>query len=147
MLHPFQREAIYSELADAVGAAHVSVQASERLIYTGDWSWMSQVWLDRGEQPPLPDFVAHPGSASEIGSLLRIAGRHGLPVVPWGGGSGSQGGAAPLYGGIVLDTKRLNQIIAIDEQSLTVRAQAGVIGTTLEWALNERGLTLPHYPS
>ena len=48
MLHSFQREAIYSELADIVGPAYISTQTSDRLIYTGDWSWMSQVWLDRG---------------------------------------------------------------------------------------------------
>jgi alkyldihydroxyacetonephosphate synthase len=147
VLHVFQREAIYSELADALGGAYVSTRQTDRLIYTGDWSWMSQVWLDRGEHPPLPDFVTHPGTPAEVSRVLRIASRHGLPVVPWGGGSGSQGGAAPLYGGIILDTKRLDQILEIDEQSLTVRAQSGVIGTTLEWALNERGLTLPHYPS
>jgi alkyldihydroxyacetonephosphate synthase len=146
-LHNFQREAIYSELADIVGPAHVSDKVSDRLIYTGDWSWMSQVWLDRGEQPPTPDFVVHPGSPGEISRLLQVAAIHGLPIVPWGGGSGTQGGAAPLYGGIVLDTKRLDRIMEIDERSLTVRAQAGVIGTTLEWALNEHGLTLPHYPA
>jgi alkyldihydroxyacetonephosphate synthase len=146
-LHEFQREAIYSELSDILGASAVSVRPSDRLIYATDWSWMSQAWLDRGEQPPLADFVVYPGSAAEIASVLQVAARHGLPVVPWGGGSGSQGGAAPIYGGIVLDTKRLDQILSIDEQSLTVRAQAGVIGTTLEWALNEHGLTLPHYPS
>ena len=147
MLHSFQREVISSELADIVGPEHVSTQASDRLIYTGDWSWMSQLWLDRGEQPPMPDFVVHPGAAVEIGRVLQVAASYGLPVVPWGGGSGTQGGAAPLYGGIVLDTKRLDRIIAIDERSLVVQAQAGVIGTTLEWALNERGLTLPHYPA
>jgi alkyldihydroxyacetonephosphate synthase len=147
VLHSFQREAIYSELADIVGQDHVSTQASDRLIYTGDWSWMSQMWLDRGEQPPLPDFVVHPASAEEIGRVMRVAAGHGLPVVPWGGGSGTQGGAAPLFGGIVLDTKRLDRILEIDERSLTVRTQTGVIGTTLEWALNERGLTLPHYPA
>jgi alkyldihydroxyacetonephosphate synthase len=147
VLHSFQREAIYSELADIVGPAYISTQTSDRLIYTGDWSWMSQVWLDRGEQPPLPDFIVHPGSAAEISRVMHVAGSYGLPVVPWGGGSGTQGGAAPLYGGIILDTKRLDRILDIDERSLVVRAQAGVIGTTLEWALNEHGLTLPHYPA
>jgi alkyldihydroxyacetonephosphate synthase len=147
VLHAFQREAIYSELADAIGAAFVSTRPSDLLIYTGDWSWMSQVWLDRGAAPPTPDFVVHPRSAEEVARVLRVAGRHGLAVVPWGGGSGTQGGAAPLYGGIVLDTKRLDRILEIDERSLTVRAQAGVIGTTLEWALNEHELTLPHYPA
>ena len=79
VLHPFQREAIYSELADALGPDHVSVSASDRLIYTGDWSWMSQVWLDRGEQPPLPDFIAHPGTPAEVCAVLQIATRHRLP--------------------------------------------------------------------
>jgi alkyldihydroxyacetonephosphate synthase len=147
VLHSFQREVLASELADIVGPQHISSLDSDRLIYTGDWSWMSQMWLDRGEQPPLPDFIVHPGSAAEISRVLRVAASHGLPVVPWGGGSGTQGGAAPLYGGIVLDTKRLDRILEIDERSLTVRAQAGINGTTLEWALNERGLTLPHYPA
>ena len=147
MLHSLQREAIYTELADIVGPEYVSIQASDRLIYAGDWSWMSQLWLDRGEQPPTPDFIVHPGSATMIGQIMQVAAGHALPVVPWGGGSGTQGGAAPLYGGIVLDTKRLDGILMIDERSLVVRAQAGVIGTTLEWALNERGLTLPHYPA
>jgi alkyldihydroxyacetonephosphate synthase len=108
---------------------------------------MSQLWLDRGERPPMPDFIVHPGSAAEIGRVMQVAAIYGRPVVPWGGGSGSQGGAAPLYGGIILDTKRLNRILEIDEQSLVVRAQTGIIGTTLEWELNERGLTLPHYPA
>ncbi len=143
----FQSEAIAAELADAVGYEHVSSEAGELLIYTGDWSWMSQMWLDRGERPPLPDFVVHPGSAQEVAAVLRVAATYKLPVVPWGGGSGTQGGAAPLFGGIVLDTKRLNRILEIDERSLLVRAQTGIIGTTLEWALNERGLTLPHYPA
>ncbi len=146
-LHNFQREALYSELVDIVGPEHVSAKESDRLIYTGDWSWMSQLWLDRGERPPMPDFIVHPGSAAEIGRVMQVAAIYGRPVVPWGGGSGSQGGAAPLYGGIILDTKRLNRILEIDEQSLVVRAQSGIIGTTLEWELNERGLTLPHYPA
>jgi len=71
-LHDFQREAIYSELSDILSASAVSVRASDRLIYATDWSWMSQVWLDRGEQPPTADFVVHPGSAAEIASLPGV---------------------------------------------------------------------------
>jgi alkyldihydroxyacetonephosphate synthase len=39
----------------------------------------------------------------------------------------------------------MDKIIAIDEQSLTVTAQAGINIAQLEWALNEKGLMLPHY--
>ena len=138
---------ILSELADVVGVEHVSTRASDLLVYSTDWSWMPQMWLDRGQEPVAADVIVHPGSPEEISGVLKIANVYRLPVVPWGGGSGTQGGAAPIFGGIVLDVKRLDQIVEIDEVSLTVRDQAGIVGTQLEWALNEKGLTLPHYPA
>ena len=70
-----------------------------------------------------------------------------MPVVAWGGGSGTQGGAVPVNGGLVIDLRGLDRIIEIDERSMTVTAQAGVNGNVLERALNERGLMLPHYPA
>jgi alkyldihydroxyacetonephosphate synthase len=140
-------EMVLTELADIVGEERVSTRESDKLVYSTDWSWMPQMWLDRGMTPPSPDCVVHPESAEEISAILKVAGRHRMPVVPWGGGSGTQGGAAPIYGGILLDLKRLDRILDINENSLTVTAQAGVIGSVLEMALNRRGLTLPHYPS
>ncbi len=140
-------EMIETELADVVGPAHVSTRASDKLVYATDWSWMPQMWLDRGAPPPSPDWIIHPGSPEEISRLLTVANAYRLPVVPWGGGSGTQGGAAPIYGGILLDLKRLDRIGPINTTDLTVTAQAGVIGAVLEKALNEQGLTFPHYPA
>ncbi len=136
-----------SELEEVVGSSHISTRESDRLVYATDWFWLPQMWLDRGEQLRTPDYIVHPGSSAEVAEILKIANKFRVPVVPWGGGSGSQGGALPIFGGIVLDTKRLNRILEIDERSLTVTAQAGINGSQLEWALNDRGLTLPHYPA
>ncbi|HLV01415.1 MAG TPA: FAD-binding oxidoreductase [Acidobacteriota bacterium] len=142
-----QREMIFSELEDVVGADHVSTRQVDQLIYSTDWSWMPQMWLDRGLIPARADFIVHPGSVEEISELLKIANAYRLPIVPWGGGSGTQGGAIPTYGGIIIDLKRLNKILEVNEESLYVCAQAGINGTQLEWALNEKNLTLPHYPA
>jgi alkyldihydroxyacetonephosphate synthase len=147
MTKTIQHEMIRSELEEVVGEAFISTRESDRLVYATDWFWVPQMWLDRGEQPSKPDFIVHPGSAGEISEIMQIANNFRIPVIPWGGGSGSQGGALSTYGGIILDTKRLDKIIEIDEKSLTVTAQAGINGTQLEWALNEKGLTLPHYPA
>lgn len=145
MRRGIQSEMIRSELAEVVGEAFISTRESDRLVYSTDWSWMPQMWLDRGEHLATPDYIVHPASAEEISQIMKIANTYRIPVVPWGGGSGSQGGALPTYGGILVDTKRMDKIIEIDEKSLTVTAEAGIIGTQLEWALNEKGLTLPHY--
>ena len=147
MTHRFDIETIRRELVAVLGERHVSIRETDKLVYSADWSWMLQMWLDRGLEPTQPDFIVHPGSAADVSEIMRIAARHRLPVVPWGGGSGSQGGAGPVFGGILLDTKRMNRIIEINENCLTVTAEAGIIGTQLEWALNEQGLTLPHYPA
>ena len=66
---------------------------------------------------------------------------------PGAAAPGTQGGAVPVHGGLVIDLRALDQIVEIDERSMTVTAQAGVNGDVLERALNERGLMLPHYPA
>ncbi len=148
MIQPgIQHEMIRSELEEIVGEPHISTRQADRLVYATDWFWLPQMWLDRGQQPRMPDYIVHPGTVEEIAEIMKIANSYRIPVIPWGGGSGSQGGALSIYGGIILDLKRLNRIIEIDTHSLTVTAEAGINGTQLEWALNEKGLMLPHYPA
>ena len=67
--------------------------------------------------------------------------------MPWGGGSGTQGAAIPIHGGVIIDLTRMDRIVEIDEHSMTVTAEAGVNGKRLEAELNQRGLMLPHYPA
>jgi alkyldihydroxyacetonephosphate synthase len=135
------------ELRAIVGDEGVTDREVDRLAYATDTYWVSQMWLDRGVTPPTPDVVVRPEEAQQVADILGLAARHGIPATPWGGGSGSQGGALALYGGILIDLKRLNRLIEIDTTSLTVTAQAGINGRTLEWAINKQGLTLAHYPA
>jgi alkyldihydroxyacetonephosphate synthase len=147
MRQGIQSEMIRSELEEVVGQDFISVDKSDLLVYSTDWSWMPQMWLDRGQPLMPPDYIVHPGSPQEISDIMEIANKYRIPVIPFGGGSGTQGGALSIFGGIMLDLKRLDKIIEIDEQSLTVTAEAGLILSQLEWVLNEKGLTLPHYPA
>ena len=143
----FLKDLIHCEIMDIVGGGDVSVSEVDRYAYSTDYYWIPRMWLDRLQQPCLPDFVVHPESAAEITRLLKVANRFRLPVVPYGGGTGSQGGTIPLIGGIVLDLKKMNRIVEINEKSLTVTAQTGINGQELEWELNRHGLTLAHYPA
>src|SRR5829696_2522863 len=93
------------------------------------------------------EIVVRPGTEEDVAAILAIADEQGTPVVPWGGGSGTQGGALAIHGGIVIDLRSLNEIVEIDDVSMTVTVQAGVNGRLLEAELNGRGLMLPHYPA
>lgn len=147
MMYPLQSKMIESELVDIVGQDYVLTSEADRIIYGVDYFWLPRMLVDRKQTPPLPDFVALPGSVEELAAIVKLTNVHQIPVIPWGGGSGTQGGIIPVYGGITVDLKRLNRIIKIDDQSYTVTAQAGINGYELECQLIEQGFTLPHYPA
>src|SRR3954470_19204615 len=134
-------------LAAVLGPDAVHTADAQLDAYTADTYWPAIAARAAGTPLGRPDIVAVPRSEDDVAAALRIAGRYEVPVVAWGGGSGTQGGAVPVDGGLVIDLRGLDRIIEIDERSLTVTAQAGVNGRELERVLNERGLMLPHYPA
>ena len=107
---------------------------------------MSQFLRYRDLPLPVADVVVRPSTTDQVEGIVRIASEYLVPVVPRGGGSGTQGGTFALYGGIAVDLTRMDRIIEVDESSLTVTVQAGIDGSVLEKELNDQGLTLPHYP-
>lgn len=147
MISDFQWHLIESELVDIVGADHVLTDEADRLIYGVDVYWVPRLVIDRGNTPPLPHLVVLPGSTEEVARVVRLANTYRVPLIPWGGGSGSQGGIVPIYGGITIDLKRLDRVLDVNEQAQTVTAQTGINGYALESMLNSRGYTLPHYPA
>lgn len=140
-------EMIRSELTWAVGDEHVQTNDADKLGHSIDYYWVPECWHDRGEKPTPPDFVVHPGNAQEVAEVLKIANTHKIPVIPWGGGSGSQGGALPIYGGIVLDMKRMNKVLAIDPVSMTVTVEVGINTQHLEWEVEKAGYSTMHFPA
>ena len=100
-LRGFMHEMILTELEDAVGVENVSHSSDQKLAYGTDYFWLARMTVDKGGNPALPDYVVRPGCAEEVSKVLKIANYYKLPVQTWGGGSGSQGGALPMAGGIV----------------------------------------------
>lgn len=142
-----QKKYLECELADIVGRENLLTDKDELLFYGVDVMWIPRMYIDRGLEPPIPDFVVLPKNAEQVSRVIKLANRYKIPVVPWGGGSGSQGGIMPVYGGITLDLKRLNKIIKIDKDAQTVVAEGGINQYELESALNAQGYSLPHIPA
>ena len=143
----FMTEFIRSELEDAVGTENVSSTKGEKLAYGTDYFWVSRMVIDKGGMPALPDLIVRPASAEEVSKVLKIANYYKIPVQTWGGGSGTQGGALPMAGGILLDVKRMDKLIDIDTIAGTITCETGMIFQTLEWYANEKGYSVMHLPS
>ena len=143
----FLLDMIVSELEDAVGRENCSTREIDKLVHSVDYFWLSRMWADCGIKMPEADIVVSPEDAKETSAVLKIANYYKIPITTWGGGGGTQGGAIPVAGGILLDTKRMNRIYEINEDSLYIECGTGAIYKHVEWAANEKGYATMHYPS
>jgi len=101
--------------------------------------------LAHGDPGPLPAAVCWPESEEEVAAVLAWASGEGVPVVPWGAGSGVCGAAAGRADAVTMDLKRLRRIGAV--RDARVRVEAGVLGQHLEDALALEGWATRHSPS
>lgn len=95
----------------------------------------------------MPELVVWPGSAREISEILKYCNSKKIPVTTRGAGTGLSGGCLPVYGGIVLDTKRLNKIIKVDKENFQVTTEPGVITQVLQEEVLKQGMFYPPDPS
>ena len=70
-----------------------------------------------------------------------------MNIIPAGGLSGVCGGTVPHKGGVIVDLKRMNNVIDFDVTSALIEVEAGILGSVFEEYLNEKGYTLGHFPS
>ncbi|MBM4387102.1 MAG: FAD-binding oxidoreductase [Deltaproteobacteria bacterium] len=94
-----------------------------------------------------PDAVVFPENEEDAIKVVNFCRTNGIPLIPFGAGSGVCGGTLPVQGGVVMDMKRMRSVTGLDEASCTVTVEAGILGAHLEEFLNEKGYTLGHFPS
>jgi alkyldihydroxyacetonephosphate synthase len=138
-------------LAGAVGAGNVDTGSAARLLRSGGKSTIDLL-RRRRDHPELaaPDAVVLPADHAEVLAVLAACARHGVAVVPFGGGTSVVGGVEPARGRfaavIALDLRRLDRLLAVDPESATATLQPGLKAPEAENLLAGHGLTLGHYP-
>jgi FAD/FMN-containing dehydrogenase len=137
---------LISTLQEMFGSAHVLTEPAARAAFTRDALRPHRGFADMTAMEQRPLAVVRPGSTEEVVRLVSLARQHQVPLVPYGGGSGLMGGALSVRPGIVVDMKRMDKVLEIDTQALTVRVQSGARLRPLGEKLAEHGLLLGHDP-
>jgi len=130
-----------------LGEAGVSTSPADRAAVAHDLWPRALIRARQGTPPAPPDCVVWPRTEAEVIEVLRTCSALDVPVVPFGAGTGVCGASIASRGGVALDLKRLDRILAWDLDSGHVTCEPGILGIALEEAALERGLTLGHYPS
>ncbi len=126
---------IVQALGAIVGKEYVSGQAEELYIYSMDPGTMA---------PARPDVVVMPKTPEEVSQIVKYAGAQGIPVVPMGAGLVLSGLTRALKGGIILDMKRMNRIIEVNEISRYAVVEAGAAQGMLQAYLKKHHPGLKH---
>lgn len=110
-------------MGNIVGKENVIVSdiEEEKLI---DTVWGSSI-LSLGFKIA-PDAIVKPYTAREVVNLVNYAFDKKIPLIPRGGGTSALGEALPIKGGIVIDMKRMNKIVKIEENKKILTAGAGI---------------------
>ena len=132
----------------ALPSLRVSFDEADRTTYARDL-WPRHHLAVRSGRPveDRPTAIAWPESTEQVADLVRWARAHGVPLVPFGAGSGVCAGVLPREGVLVVDMKRMAHVRRLDVEAPFVDVEAGHMGVPLERALGDAGLTLGHFPS
>jgi alkyldihydroxyacetonephosphate synthase len=93
-----------------------------------------------------PAVIAWPLTVDDVVAILALARDEGIPVVPFGAGSGVCGGIDPNPNMIVLDLKYMADF-AIQPEAPLIDVGPGAMGITLEERIQREGFTIGHFPS
>jgi D-lactate dehydrogenase (cytochrome) len=95
---------------------------------------------------PPPSAVVFAESTQDVSDAVRLAGEYSVPVIPFGIGSSLEGHLLAVQGGISVDVSRMNQVLSINAEDLTVTVQPGVTRKQLNEAVKSTGLFFPIDP-
>ena len=131
---------IEKKLRDIIGDKYVSSELCDRLVYSKDYS------IEGIANDYTPDIIVKPGTADEVAEVVKIANQMNVPIYTWGGGTSMSGNPLAVEHGIVLDMKRLNQVLEVDPDNLTITAQAGTTIENIYNAALDKGVFFAHHP-
>jgi 4-cresol dehydrogenase (hydroxylating) len=111
------------QFSTAVGAANVYTSDEDLDLYRDAYSVL---WGEPDER--IAAGAIAPASVAEVQAVVRIANQYGIPLYPISTGRNiGYGGSAPVYSGsVVLDLKRMNRVLEVNEEQRYCIVEPGV---------------------
>ncbi|SDN72034.1 FAD-linked oxidase C-terminal domain-containing protein [Alkalicoccus daliensis] len=129
---------VKQKLIDIVGKAGFSDTEEQKIVYSYD--------ATPGFQAE-PDGVIRPADTVEIQEIVKVCSEFNIPIIPRGSGTNLCAGTTPTQGGIVMLFSKLDKIIEVDKENMTLTVQPGVTTFQVMKRAEEEGFFYPPDPS
>ncbi|KAI0895554.1 D-lactate dehydrogenase mitochondrial precursor [Annulohypoxylon nitens] len=134
-------EAAWADFAAILGKENVSTVEDDLHTHANsDWSSY------RNEESQKPFMVVYPSSTDEVSAIMKICHTRRIPVVGYSGGTSLEGHFTPTRGGICVDFRRMDKIIALHKEDLDVVVQPAVGWELLNEVIGKDNLFFPPDP-
>ena len=130
----------------AADIARLQAIAGEPNVLAGDAINPDYAHDELGGISRMPEVLVRVHSTEEVSAIMRHAYERNIPVTVRGSGTGLVGAAVPIHGGILLETTKMNKILKLDSDNLTVTVQPGVLLMELAAFAEENDFLYPPDP-
>jgi D-lactate dehydrogenase (cytochrome) len=93
-----------------------------------------------------PDAVVYPQTTEDVQQIVRICAGHGVPVIPFGTGTSLEGHINAPLGGVSIDVRDMNKVLAVHAEDLDCVIEPGITRKALNEHLRDQGLFFPIDP-
>ncbi|MDH1426811.1 FAD-binding protein [Comamonas aquatica] len=97
-------------------------------------------------QAPPPVAVVYAESTQDVADAVQLADQYTVPVIAYGAGSSLEGHLLAVQGGISIDVSRMNRVLRVNAEDMTVTVQPGILRKQLNDAIKDQGLFFPIDP-
>src|SRR4051812_28941594 len=125
---------VLDRLKQVVGLSGFSEDFNEIAPYLEEW---------RSKYKGSSPLLLKPASTAEVSAILASCNQEGIKIVTQGGNTGLVGGQIPLHGEVLLSTRRLNRLRALDESGMTMTVEAGMSLAEVQRLADEKNLLFP----
>src|SRR3954471_18703908 len=93
-----------------------------------------------------PDAVVYPQSSGDVQDIVRICAAHRVPVIAFGTGTSLEGHINAPFGGVSIDFRDMNKVLAVHAEDLDCVVQPGITRKQVNEHLRADGLFFPIDP-
>lgn len=126
-----------NDLKKILGDENVATSAAAREQHSHDESYHPSFE---------PDVVAYAITTEHVSQVMKYCANHRVPVIPFGTGTGLEGGVTATKGGVCLNLSRMDKILAVNPEDFDCTVQAGVTRDVLNNYVRDTGLQFPIDP-
>lgn len=138
---PANLQAAWADFVNIIGKENVSTDEHDLHSHSGsEFSTYSQKDSEK------PFIVVYPETTEEVSRIMKVCHERVIPVTPYSGGTSLEGHYAPTRGGVCIDFRRMDQILAFHKEDLDVVVQPAVGWEELNEEIAKEGLFFPPDP-